>query len=254
MSCILPPVMTVMKIELEQCALCFPEAIYAMADGRALCRMSPSSASRRPDLALGLAAGYEQDLFRPWLRRCAWATIRLGCITLAHHTPGRYGHEAQAMTTTFASYAAVAIENARLYDAAQEQAYASAALLQVAQAVVSLNDLDEILGTIIRIMPILVGVERVALYQWDAGKDVFQSFAGIWSSDEEEEETFWDQFLRAGRISLPRLCRDETGMMTCQLDDAKWSACPGCQLNPNAGSESWQPRCVAVRGSHRGEE
>ena len=56
----------------------------------------------------------------------------------------------------------------RLYDTAQEQAYASAALLQVAQAVVSLNDLDEILGTIIRIMPILVGVERAALYQWDA--------------------------------------------------------------------------------------
>ena len=49
----------------------------------------------------------------------------------------------QAMTTTFASYAAVAIENARLYDSAQEQAYASAALLQVAQAIVSLSDLDE---------------------------------------------------------------------------------------------------------------
>ena len=97
----------------------------------------------------------------------------MACITLAHSTPGRYGHEAQAMTTTFASYAAVAIENTRLYDNAQEQAYASAALLQVAQAVVSLNDLDEILETIIRIMPILVGVERAALYQWDAEKKAF---------------------------------------------------------------------------------
>ena len=96
-----------------------------------------------------------------------------GVITLAHSTPGRYGHEAQAMTTTFASYAAVAIENTRLYDNAQEQAYASAALLQVAQAVVSLNDLDEILETIIRILPILVGVARAALYQWDAEKEIF---------------------------------------------------------------------------------
>lgn len=92
----------------------------------------------------------------------------VGILTLAHHTPGRYGHEAQAMTTTFASYAAVAIENARLYDAAQEQAYASAALLQVAQAVVSLSDLDDILGTIVRIMPILVGVKRAAIYTYDA--------------------------------------------------------------------------------------
>jgi len=77
------------------------------------------------------------------------------------------------MTTTFAGYAAVAIENARLYDSAQEQAYASAALLQVAQAVVSLSDLDEILGTIVRILPILVGVERAALFTWQAERGNF---------------------------------------------------------------------------------
>ena len=91
----------------------------------------------------------------------------VGVLTLSHHTSGRYGHEAVAMVTTFASYAAVAIENARLYDSAQEQAYASAALLQVAQAAASLSDLDEILGTIVRILPILVGVERALLYGWD---------------------------------------------------------------------------------------
>jgi serine phosphatase RsbU (regulator of sigma subunit)/putative methionine-R-sulfoxide reductase with GAF domain/anti-sigma regulatory factor (Ser/Thr protein kinase) len=91
----------------------------------------------------------------------------VGVLTLAHHTAGRYGHEAQLVTTTYASYAAVAIENARLYDQSQEQAYASAALLQVAQAVVSLSDLDEILGTIVRIMPILVGVEKTIIYAWD---------------------------------------------------------------------------------------
>jgi len=91
----------------------------------------------------------------------------VGILTLAHHTTGRYGHEAQAIVTTFASYAAVAIENARLYDSAQEQAYASAALLQVAEAVVSLSELEEIISSIVRILPILVGVERVAVYRWD---------------------------------------------------------------------------------------
>ena len=59
----------------------------------------------------------------------------LGLLTLSHHTTGRYGHEAEAVITTFANYSAVAIENARLYDSAQEQAYASAALLQVAQTI-----------------------------------------------------------------------------------------------------------------------
>ena len=127
----------------------------------------------------GLAAGFDRN-YSSIAAPLRVGDRPLGVLTLAHHTSGRYGHEAQAITTTFASYAAVAIENARLYDAAQEQAYASAALLQVAQAVVSLNDLDEILGSIIRIMPILVGVKRVALYRWDAERRVFCSFAGIW--------------------------------------------------------------------------
>lgn len=89
----------------------------------------------------------------------------LGVLTLTHHTSGRYGHEAAAMTSTYASYASVAIENARLYDSAQEQAYASATLLQIAQAVVSLNSLDEIFQTITRALPILVGVDKVAIFE-----------------------------------------------------------------------------------------
>ncbi len=93
----------------------------------------------------------------------------LGVLTLSHHLPNRYGHEAQAVTATFASYAAVAIENARLYDSAQEQAYASAALLQVAEAVANSNNLDETFGTVVRITPILVGVQACAIYTWDSG-------------------------------------------------------------------------------------
>jgi len=124
---------------------------------------------RRPEDPLGpsgIAAGFG-PAYSSIAAPLRVANQPVGVLTLAHHTSGRYGHEAQAMTATFASYAAVAIENARLYNAAQEQAYASAALLQVAQAVVSLNDLNEILGAIVRIMPILVGVSRCALYLWD---------------------------------------------------------------------------------------
>ena len=91
----------------------------------------------------------------------------LGVLTLSHQTPGRYGHEAQAITSTFASYAAVAIENTRLYDSAQEQAYASAALLQVAQTVVNSNSLSETIASIVRITPILVGVKACAIYLWE---------------------------------------------------------------------------------------
>src|SRR5678816_1568038 len=125
-----------------------------------------------PFWATGIAAGFNQD-YSALAVPLRVGDQPLGVITLAHSTSGRYGHEAQGMATTFASYAAVAIENARLYDAAQEQAYASAALLQVAQAIVSLSDIDEILSTIIRIMPILVGVGSATLYEWDAEKEIF---------------------------------------------------------------------------------
>ncbi len=144
----------------------------------------------------------------------------LGVITLAHATAGRYGHEARTMSTTFASYAAVAIENARLYDSAQEQAYASAALLQVAQAIVSLSDLDEMLGTIIRIMPILVGVERAALYQWDAEKEIYRP-SQQYGLNEQDEQDFWNRTFSPGEFAFLDACRGASGMMACELPDER---------------------------------
>ncbi len=170
-----------------------------------------------PVWVTGATAGFSQD-YSGLAVPLRIGDQYLGLITLAHSTPGRYGHEAKTMTTTFASYAAVAIENARLYDSAQEQAYASAALLQVAQAIVSLNDLDEILSTIIRIMPILVGVERAALYQWDAEKDIYRP-SQQYGLTEEDERTFWDRSFSPGEFAFLDSCRGETGMMACELPD-----------------------------------
>lgn len=185
-----------------------------------------------PIWVTGLAAGYQQD-YSALAVPLRVGDQPYGVITLAHSTPGRYGHEAQAMTTTFASYAAVAIENARLYDTAQEQAYASAALLQVAQAIVSLNDLDEILGTIIRIMPILVGVERAALYQWDSEREVFHP-SQQYGLDENEENVFWNRPFAAGEFPFLDACREATGLMAGQLDpDGPRGLAAWLSLDPN---------------------
>ena len=88
---------------------------------------------------------------------------RLGLLALAHHSPGRYGTESQAMTAAFASYAAVAIENTRLYQEAQEMARISTVMLQVAEATRSLSTLDQVLETVVHLVPMLVGVERCAI-------------------------------------------------------------------------------------------
>jgi hypothetical protein len=58
-------------------------------------------------------------------------------------------------------------------------------LLQVAQAIVSLNQLDEILGAIVRITPILVGVKRCIIYLYDKTYLVFHptQYFGISKSE-----------------------------------------------------------------------
>ncbi len=147
----------------------------------------------------------------------------VGVLTLSHHTSGRYGHEAKDMATTFASYAAVAIENARLYDSAQEQAYASAALLQVAQAVVSLSELDEILGTIVRIMPILVGVQRAAIYRWDSVVGLFHP-EQAYGLPAEQREIVW-------RV----LAVDEFPLLAAAIERGQTVLCQDAHLGP----ENW---------------
>lgn len=203
---------------LEQTLYNSPDAYAALEDAL----YSENPLIRKPTDPLwitGLTAGFNQD-YSALAVPLRLGDQPLGVVTLAHNTPGRYGHEAQAMTTTFASYAAVAIENARLFDAAQEQAYASAALLQVAQAIVSLNDLDEILGTIIRIMPILVGVQRAALYEWDKDKDIFRP-SQEYGLSEEDAISFWNRAFVSGEFAFLDACRGATGMLACQLDEAR---------------------------------
>ena len=88
----------------------------------------------------------------------------IGVLTLAHQTEGRYGSETSMIASTFASYAAVAIENARLYTNAQEDAWSSTVLLQVAESMHSISTIDELLSTIVRLTPLLVGINQCALY------------------------------------------------------------------------------------------
>jgi len=204
--------------KLEQTLYDSPEAYESLIKAMYM----PNPSIRQPDDPMGvtgLAAGFPQN-YSALAAPLRIGEEPLGVITIAHNSPGRFGHEAQTMVSTFAGYAAVAIENARLYDTAQEQAYASAALLQVAQAVVSLNDLDEILGTIIRIMPILVGVERAVLYQWDPEKEVFAP-AQEYGLGEDESPKFWNKTYSQGEFAFLDACRDEMGLRACQLSEQK---------------------------------
>jgi sigma-B regulation protein RsbU (phosphoserine phosphatase) len=199
---------------LEQARYDHPEASAAMMSAL----LSKEPIIRKPDDPLwpvGIAAGFGAE-YSSIAAPLRIGDQPLGVITLAHHTAGRYGHEAQNMLSTFASYAAVAIENTRLYDQAQEQAYASAALLQVAQAVVSLSDLNEILSTIVRILPILVGVHRAVLYIYDAEHDRFTP-SQVYGFDEADEPTF-QRALAPGEFLLLDTACESNRLLVRTLD------------------------------------
>lgn len=220
--------------QLENVCIANPDSVYAMAD----VLMSDVPVIRRfddPFWPSGLTAGYDTT-YSSIAAPLRVGDRPLGVLTLAHHTSGRYGHEAQAITTTLASYASVAIENARLYDAAQEQAYASAALLQVAQAVVSLNDLDEILASVTRIMPILVGVQRVALYRWDAERETF-AVSHEYGFSEEEEILMTEREFKLGDFPLLDFARGQNHTLTQPLK-LKAEPMSWLEIQPEAGGEA----------------
>jgi sigma-B regulation protein RsbU (phosphoserine phosphatase) len=113
----------------------------------------------------------------------------LGVLALAHRASERYGSESRTITAAFASYAAVAIENARLYQEAQELARISTVMLQVAEATRSLTTLDQVLETVAHLVPTLVGVDRCAIFLWDDGVGMFVPAAAS-GLTESQQDTF----------------------------------------------------------------
>ncbi|HEX9028377.1 MAG TPA: GAF domain-containing protein, partial [Anaerolineales bacterium] len=111
----------------------------------------------------------------------------LGVLTLANRALNRYGTEALAMTAAFANQAAVAIENTRLFEAAHEQAWVSTVLLQVADATQAMTNLNELLVTVTRITPTLVGIKACAVYLQDEG-DAFVPAAATGLTHEQQVE------------------------------------------------------------------
>jgi serine phosphatase RsbU (regulator of sigma subunit)/putative methionine-R-sulfoxide reductase with GAF domain len=87
----------------------------------------------------------------------------------SHH----FGERVVGMLTGIANQAAMVLQTARLVRAQQEEAYVSMALLQVAEVVSRSTELEETLASVVRITPILVGVQMSAIWLWDAEADEF---------------------------------------------------------------------------------
>jgi serine phosphatase RsbU (regulator of sigma subunit)/putative methionine-R-sulfoxide reductase with GAF domain len=90
----------------------------------------------------------------------------------------------QTMLTSIANQTALALENARLYTAEREEAWVSTALLQVANLIGTHTDLDQAIASVLRLAPILVGIQWCALWLWDEERRVFYGLTTYALSEE----------------------------------------------------------------------
>ncbi len=97
----------------------------------------------------------------------------LGVLDLQSDRPGAFSEQDVAVLQILADQIAIAIEDSRLYQAQQEQAWVSTALLQVAEAVAQLTTAEEILATTTRLTPMLTGVDRCLIFLWSEEERAF---------------------------------------------------------------------------------
>lgn len=93
--------------------------------------------------------------------------------TIKGHVSENFFERQDELLRSIANQAAQAIESEQLHIAQQEEAWVNTALLQVAEAVNSLIDLNDILNTIVRFIPMLVGVKSCIILIWDKETETY---------------------------------------------------------------------------------
>jgi PAS domain S-box-containing protein len=91
----------------------------------------------------------------------------LGILQLLHREPRQFALEEVELLRALATQAALAIDNARLFAARREEAEISSGLLQLAAAIESVQELDEVLGTVTRTTADLLGRSQCLLFLLD---------------------------------------------------------------------------------------
>jgi len=94
-----------------------------------------------------------------------------------------FDEEDLALLQTFADQAAVALANARLFEAQKQETEANRALLEIARLSQSAASVDELMQAVGRAIPALVGSDRCSLFLWD---DAAGGFRPAYFSYEED--------------------------------------------------------------------
>jgi serine phosphatase RsbU (regulator of sigma subunit) len=101
----------------------------------------------------------------------------IGCLLVSldsEEMPIRLHEKRLSMLSGVANQAAAAIENVRLASAREQEAWISWALLEVSQAMANAHTVDAMLEQVVRLTPLLAGVDRCAALLRDPQGDEFR--------------------------------------------------------------------------------
>jgi K+-sensing histidine kinase KdpD len=102
----------------------------------------------------------------------------IGTVALAKLGVDQFDEEDLRVLEVLASHAAVAIENARLFERERDAAHVAGELLKVSQALTGVHDIQGVLSEAIKAIPALVECSGVLVYLRDAGTGDFHVVAG----------------------------------------------------------------------------
>ncbi len=95
----------------------------------------------------------------------------IGLLTVGHTQAGRYSEDDAQTVLAFANHAAIAIENARLYDEARRRTVQLETASQVSQKVASILDLDDLLREVVELIRDNFGYDHVQVFLVDDTAD-----------------------------------------------------------------------------------
>ncbi len=117
---------------------------------------------RGPDPRHGRRAGVDARRAHGRRATSCWVSSRCRCSATA-----KFDEEDQRLLEVLASHAAVAFQNAKLFQAEREAAETSTALLRLSQTLTQLHSVDDIMQEAIDTVPHLVAASGLAAYLRD---------------------------------------------------------------------------------------
>ena len=145
----------------------------------------------------------------------------LGVLDVQSNRSHGFDRDDVFILTALADAVALAVVNARLYAWVQEDAWITAALLEVAEATGRLTELGDVLDTIVRITPLLTGAQSCAVVLRDAADGAYRPMSQ-WGAHEETAPLFLKLAMTANRNPVISLLETEQRPVVArpaQLDD-----------------------------------